>query len=169
VRARQHRHPRRPSNTLLPARSPRQHRFANGLADSCGSLVDQTTHRGYTEHEHLDEVGVIHMNGRIYDPLVGLKLVKAIDDLAKPCDFASPIDDSFDLNELLATCKLEASDDVYINWYRYDKIDQLKKSDLARFFTDIWYEGSDDLDIFDGTFNWMLLIRHDGYLKLLRS
>jgi len=29
------------------------------------------THRGYTLHEHLDELGVIHMNGRIYDPLVG--------------------------------------------------------------------------------------------------
>ena len=27
--------------------------------------------RGYTGHEHLDEVGLIHMNGRIYDPLTG--------------------------------------------------------------------------------------------------
>jgi RHS repeat-associated protein len=35
------------------------------------ALVGQTTDRGYTEHEHLDEVGVIHMNGRVYDPLVG--------------------------------------------------------------------------------------------------
>jgi RHS repeat-associated protein len=29
------------------------------------------TDRGYTLHEHLDEVGVIHMNGRVYDPLIG--------------------------------------------------------------------------------------------------
>jgi RHS repeat-associated protein len=27
--------------------------------------------RGYTGHEHLDELGVIHMNGRIYDPILG--------------------------------------------------------------------------------------------------
>ncbi len=46
-------------------------RFATGLADKQDSLVGQTTDRGYTEHEHLDEVGVIHMNGRLYDPLVG--------------------------------------------------------------------------------------------------
>ena len=26
------------------------------------------TKRGFTGHEHLDEVGIIHMNGRIYDP-----------------------------------------------------------------------------------------------------
>jgi RHS repeat-associated protein len=35
------------------------------------SLTGQTTDRGFTMHEHLDEMGVIHMNGRIYDPLIG--------------------------------------------------------------------------------------------------
>jgi RHS repeat-associated protein len=35
------------------------------------ALVGQTTDRGYTEHEHLYEMGIIHMNGRVYDPLVG--------------------------------------------------------------------------------------------------
>lgn len=30
--------------------------------------------RGYTGHEHLDDVGIIHMNGRIYDPSVGRML-----------------------------------------------------------------------------------------------
>jgi RHS repeat-associated protein len=46
-------------------------RFPNGLPDPQDSIVPITTDRGYTEHEHLDEVGVIHMNGRIYDPLIG--------------------------------------------------------------------------------------------------
>ena len=26
--------------------------------------------RGYTSHEHFAEVGLIHMNGRLYDPLL---------------------------------------------------------------------------------------------------
>lgn len=30
-----------------------------------------TTDRGYTDHEHLDRIGLIHMNGRIYDPRLG--------------------------------------------------------------------------------------------------
>jgi RHS repeat-associated protein len=46
-------------------------RNVNGQADTTDSLVGQTTDRGYTEHEHLDEMGLIHMNGRVYDPLVG--------------------------------------------------------------------------------------------------
>lgn len=29
------------------------------------------THRGFTGHEMLDEVGIIHMNGRIYDATIG--------------------------------------------------------------------------------------------------
>ncbi|MCK9451224.1 MAG: RHS repeat-associated core domain-containing protein [Bacteroidales bacterium] len=29
------------------------------------------TDRGYTFHEHLDQFGLINMNGRVYDPLIG--------------------------------------------------------------------------------------------------
>jgi RHS repeat-associated protein len=46
-------------------------RFTDGKADQLDSLKGQKTDRGYTEHEHLDEMGLIHMNGRVYDPLVG--------------------------------------------------------------------------------------------------
>lgn len=30
-----------------------------------------TTRRGFTDHEHLSESGLIHMNGRVYDPSLG--------------------------------------------------------------------------------------------------
>jgi RHS repeat-associated protein len=46
-------------------------RFPNGTADINDSIVGLTLDRGFTMHEHLDEMGVIHMNGRIYDPLIG--------------------------------------------------------------------------------------------------
>jgi RHS repeat-associated protein len=49
-------------------------RFINttpGKSDTLDQIVGQKTDRGFTEHEHLDEMGVIHMNGRIYDPLIG--------------------------------------------------------------------------------------------------
>lgn len=46
-------------------------RYANGLSDKADTLVGVNTDRGYTLHEHLDEVGVVHMNGRVYDPLIG--------------------------------------------------------------------------------------------------
>jgi RHS repeat-associated protein len=46
-------------------------RLPNGTADTTDSIVGLTMDRGFTMHEHLDEMGVIHMNGRIYDPLIG--------------------------------------------------------------------------------------------------
>ena len=34
-------------------------------------LASSLTDRGYTAHEQLDDVGLIHMNGRVYDPRLG--------------------------------------------------------------------------------------------------
>lgn len=33
--------------------------------------IAQTTRRGFTFHEHLDNLALIHMNGRVYDPVLG--------------------------------------------------------------------------------------------------
>jgi len=33
--------------------------------------IQATTPRGYTDHEHLDNLGIVHMNGRVYDPVLG--------------------------------------------------------------------------------------------------
>ncbi|HFK5506811.1 RHS repeat domain-containing protein [Elizabethkingia anophelis] len=41
--------------------------------DAWGRLATGGTNllnRGYTSHEHFDDVGIIHMNGRLYDPLL---------------------------------------------------------------------------------------------------
>ena len=37
--------------------------------DPAGAIASQTT-RGFTGHEQLDDVGLVHMNGRVYDPLL---------------------------------------------------------------------------------------------------
>ncbi|MCB1669398.1 MAG: hypothetical protein KDI24_13705 [Pseudomonadales bacterium] len=33
--------------------------------------------RGYTGHEYLDDIGIIHMNGRIYDPKLEVLLTES--------------------------------------------------------------------------------------------
>jgi RHS repeat-associated protein len=40
----------------------------NGMSNGIASGV---THRGHTGHEMLDNVGLVHANGRVYDPLLG--------------------------------------------------------------------------------------------------
>jgi RHS repeat-associated protein len=46
-------------------------RYPNGTVDTQDALTSLYSDRGFTLHEHLDEMGIIHMNGRVYDPLVG--------------------------------------------------------------------------------------------------
>jgi RHS repeat-associated protein len=53
-------------------------RFTTGAYDGAGALVgDYTTGtssgtaRGFTGHEHIDEIGLIHMNGRLFDATSG--------------------------------------------------------------------------------------------------
>lgn len=40
-------------------------------SDATTELTSNTTHHGFTGHEHLDNVGLIHMNARLYDPKLG--------------------------------------------------------------------------------------------------
>lgn len=51
-------------------------RNANWSADPAGlrNLEDHYLERGYTGHEHLDNVRLIHMNGRVQDPWLGIML-----------------------------------------------------------------------------------------------
>jgi RHS repeat-associated protein len=44
-------------------------RYPDGTPDPSGSIASSSS-RGFTGHEHLAEVGLIHMNGRVYDPLL---------------------------------------------------------------------------------------------------
>jgi len=45
----------------------------NGAIITDKNIIDNTSlliERGYTSHEHFAELGIIHMNGRLYDPLL---------------------------------------------------------------------------------------------------
>ena len=46
-------------------------RAADGASDPTDAIKGVTADRGFTGHEHLDDLALIHMNGRVFDPLVG--------------------------------------------------------------------------------------------------
>lgn len=45
-------------------------RYSTGAGDPADSILSQTS-RGFTGHEMIDDVGLVNMNGRIYDPQIG--------------------------------------------------------------------------------------------------
>ncbi len=59
---------------FAPFGSRRQANWEESDATFEAELSDKTfntTTHGFTDHEHIDSVGIIHMNGRIYDPAIG--------------------------------------------------------------------------------------------------
>src|SRR5882757_10195095 len=44
-------------------------RNPNGTDDTAGSITSQTT-RGFTGEEQLSVAGLVHLNGRVYDPIL---------------------------------------------------------------------------------------------------
>jgi hypothetical protein len=62
-------------------------RNANG-SPATTALTSNTTNRGYTGHKMLDNVGLIHMNGRVYDPVIA-RFVSADPIIQAPNDLQS--------------------------------------------------------------------------------
>lgn len=95
-----------------------------------------------------------------------LELTRRIAKHATSLSDADPADDMFNLAELLRKLNIKPEEDVFINWYRYDDVDRMHLSDLSSYFADIWYPGSDDIEIFDSSCAWILIIPHSGDVRL---
>ena len=75
--------------------------------------------------------------------------------------------ENFKLIETLKNLKIQSSDKIFINWYRYDNIDSMTLDDLDTYFYDIWFAGPDDIDIFDRNLNWIVSIQHEGIVSYI--
>jgi len=93
-----------------------------------------------------------------------IKLVKIISQSVVYIEAFNASKAEFRLKAVLQHLNIEPDDDVYLNWYRFDDIDQIGTSGLDQYFHDIWYPSSDDIDIFDQHLSWIISIRHDGVL-----
>lgn len=70
--------------------------------------------------------------------------------------------DGFNLRSALSNNGIFPKEAVFINWYRFDEIDEIGLADLSLYFDDIWYPSADYIDVFDDSFTWMLSIGYSG-------
>jgi len=70
--------------------------------------------------------------------------------------------ENFCLTAVFANLGIVPKENVYINWYRFDKIDKMQFNDVVHYFNYIWYPDSDEIDLFDDSFSWIVSIDHDG-------
>jgi len=77
-------------------------------------------------------------------------------------------DPGFNLDALLRESGVKTPQQVYINWNQFDHVDEIKLTDLVKYFQYLWYPSSDDVEIFDDTLRWVALVRHDGEVRVVR-
>ena len=97
-----------------------------------------------------------------------LELLKEIDYRAHEVIGFRPSNKTFSLVAVLKELQINATA-LYINWQQFDDIDEITVSDLDRWFHDFWYPDSDDLELFDSSLNWILLIKHFDVIKMLKT
>ncbi|HEV7224714.1 MAG TPA: hypothetical protein VGN42_18530 [Pirellulales bacterium] len=108
-----------------------------------------------------------------------LKIDDRTSDLALPLALANhqipygglnALDEGFDLSRVFEALDIWPDDSVYINWHRFNanEIDAITVADLTLYFDDIWYPSSDDIDIFDDTLCWVLVVSHEGMIGFIK-
>lgn len=97
-----------------------------------------------------------------------VELTRRLVDIATPVMELMPSSPDFNLAAALHTLGIKSAKTVYINWRHYDIIDRISLADLSAFFDDIWYPGADDIEIFDDSCTWLLVVPHSGPLGVAR-
>ena len=87
---------------------------------------------------------------------------------AEKCEGFDAEEKTFDLCTVLSALAVQPKSMVYVNWYRFDDIDAMDAAQLSRHFGDVWYPAVDDVEIFDDSLDWVLMVHHSGSLKLAR-
>lgn len=127
----------------------------------------------FPEFYSLDNTDLLRLQNRLFDKSNVkdrdlLKLTKTLNYQASVIPEINAEHEGFYLSSAFSHENIKPNEWIYLNWYRYDQVDKMRFSDLEKYFDAIWYPSSDDLDIFDDSYAWILSIRHDGVLSLLR-
>jgi hypothetical protein len=97
-----------------------------------------------------------------------LALIRRLVEVESEIGILSENDLSSSLVKILDQATISFSEFVYVNWYRFDSVDQMRYSDFVKNIEDIWYPSSDDVDIFDDTCSSIVSITHFGAVRAVR-
>ncbi len=127
----------------------------------------------FPAYQHLDGNQARAIQGLIAKSmgspgLEGLALVRKLHDVGAEISDLQADEASFSVGKVLRRLRLICPENVYLNWHRFDNVDQISLVDLDQYFSDIWYPSSDDLDVFDESAKWILSITHYGKVRLFR-
>ncbi len=118
-----------------------------------------------SQHECEDIRRQVTKKLRLPDEVKDVVLVSRLAEVQKASGYVNAEDSEFDLQDVVSLIGVEPENALLVNWRCFDDIDRFTLSDLAKFFNDIWYPASDDIDVFDSTLSWIISVTHDGHVQ----
>ena len=98
------------------------------------------------------------------------KNIDAVNQVVSKGKFLKVIDESmFNLNEYFEQIPTKTPQTVFLNYGDMSEFYEVSTESLNLFFDDIYFPGSDDIEIFDASCSWLFSINHDNYLVLCKS
>jgi hypothetical protein len=106
---------------------------------------------------------------RLPVPFDPLKLVRRVQSCLTTVPGVSSLSEDFRLSQVLWQFRLPAPECVFVNWYQFDDVDEIRFDELDSHFADVWYPSSDDIEVFDASLTWLIAIAHDGSVGICRT
>jgi hypothetical protein len=73
--------------------------------------------------------------------------------------------EGFDLSKALPRSYARFDAEVAVKWLdTFDTVDIFHFQTLVKYFDDIWYPGTDDIEIIDLDCKWLIAVEHGGYV-----
>ena len=94
---------------------------------------------------------------------------EAAEEILKKSISVSVVNDDYSLKILGENLGIDIGDSLFVSWNKFDEIDTIKTDEFEEYFFDLWYEGIDNIEIFDNTLEWILFIMHNGDIRLARG
>lgn len=94
---------------------------------------------------------------------------KDAEEIVKKSISVSAVNDDFSLKILGENLGIEIGNGLFVSWDKFSEIDNIRTDEFEEYFYDLWYEGIDNIIIFDSTLEWILFILHNGDIRLARA
>lgn len=98
----------------------------------------------------------------------GLSLVRHLRQQSRPLVGMDANQPDFALARAFEEAGISPGDRVFINWHRFDDLDDVSTETVTEHFDQFWYPKADDIDIFDGTLTWFLSVDSEGSVWVAR-
>ncbi len=98
-----------------------------------------------------------------------IKESEAAEEILKKSVSVSLVNDDFSLKILGENLGIDIGDSLFISWNKFQEIDNINTAEFEEYFFDLWYEGIDNIEIFDSSLEWIVFIVRNGDIRLVRG